>query len=441
VKEIKKTKRFNMTFFRKILLSFIIMLIFVCIGTFILYEYLDAFEESRIEHLLHYMEENVDYDFWMEQAAVALLPKTTQFENGGVIPQELYASRIKDVEYNYRLKTDETTDEAPVYIIRAGSRDIGLARFTPTVDIGFGFNIWEVNTKEFFESFVDGLCRNITITASVNAYVELNGVPITEEYRIECDYEYGATYQVNNIYGEAFVSVLEYNGEYTEPLFADGSEFLFPITRPFVREYTIKAENSITVLINDEPLSSVSIIDRQIPQALEGFVELDESPVLFYTYNVKLDELYLEPIVKAVNSQGVIMSPEIMDNGLMFYVEPFCEDLKILHKDNAERFIRSFISYTALGEGELFGMSRSSDLYRRTVFARSNDRSWQPTPVNITDMEITNFKAYGDEFFSCEISYEATNRTIYEVRELKIKYEVLYRFSGTSWQVISMRII
>jgi hypothetical protein len=441
VKEAKKTKRFEMTFFRKILLSLIILLIFVCIGTFVLYNFLDAYEESRIEHVLHYMEKNVDYDFWMDQVASALLPRTTKFESGGIVPQELYASSIKDVTYNFRLKTDEATDEAPVYLIRAGSKDIGLARFVPTINTGFGFYVWEADSKDFFESFIEDLCRSITITASVNAYVELNGIPVTEEYRIDCDYEYGATYLIESIYGEAFVNVVEYNGEFTEPLFSDGSEFLFPITRPFDREYTITAENSIVVYINDLPILSQNIVDTQMPSILEGFVELDESPVLFHTYNVKLEELYLEPVIKAVNSQGLIKTPQIAEDGTMLFVEPFCDDLKIQHQADAERFIRSFISYTALGEGGLFGMSRSSDLYRRTVFARSSDRSWQPTSFSIKEMEITNFKAYGEDFFSCEISYEATNRTLYEVREVKIKYEVLYKLTGTNWQVISMKII
>ncbi|MDR2599635.1 MAG: hypothetical protein LBC73_05110 [Oscillospiraceae bacterium] len=437
---IKGLKKIFCTFIGKILLCVTIFYIILGVGAFFFYQYINAYEGSRIEHILRYVEENIDHDFWINSVSDALSTRVTEFEKQG-IPVELYSSKIKDVSYNLRLNTDLSTVEAPVYTLRAGSVDIGTAHFIATENLGFGFSEWELDTLELLDSFIDGMSRSITIISSINALVELNETLLTEDYRINSDYEYGAMYFIPGIFGDVEVTVIEFNGQNTEPLFFDNNEFIFPITRPFTREYKVITENTLTLLIDDMPVSSEYILKKHIPEILVGLVDFDDSPALLYEYDIKLEGLYLEPILIATNEHGDIILPKQSNDGSLLFVDNFCDELKANYESVAERFIRSYINVTTNGGGNIINMDTSSNLYRRTQTALVSTSWFNFSTTRVNVLEINNFKPYGDEFFTCEIYYEATNTTQVEVREVVIRYEVLFKLIGGNWLVTDMRII
>ena len=224
IKQQKQHKRSKHRFFKVLLLCVSIMLVFIIAGAVFFWGYLRSFEASRLDNLIQAMQDNIDYSFWENSAIIAMAAHYTEFESG-YAPLAPHLSMIRDVQYNFRQKIDGGTDENPVYIVRAGARDIGVVRFVALESVGHGFYIWEVESIEFLDSFIDGFCRSVSITASQNAQVYLNGVLVSQEYRVDCEFEHGATYLINNLFGEIEVSVFEFDGRVSSPVFSDNNEY------------------------------------------------------------------------------------------------------------------------------------------------------------------------------------------------------------------------
>ena len=442
----KKRKKRGLRFYPALILIIIIMIGLIFWGTVLFWNYLEAYELSRHEHTISFLRENIDYDYWEAGVLREIESRLTEFETDAELALEPHLSQIRDVPYTLRQKSDENTAETPVYIVRAGARDIGIVRLVPAGDIGFGFHLWEVGRIEFIRSFVDDFASNISITASQNAEVFVESVLVTEKYRVECDFEYGASYLIQGIFGNVEVGVIEHNGKASEPYYAENGEFYYTIAQPFSRAYYITVPQDAIIFVDGQEVGPDNIAEYGIvPEILIDTVDLDDVPLTFSRYEFELNGLYDEPVV-TVEYHGKPLLPEDFDDDGMLYQLPFSAELKGLHEETAEAFIRSFVRFGAnvgnnadANYADVSGkMLRGSELLDRTRNAIGTMRWISGTSVQYNSLEIDNFRAYGENIFSCEIRYNITTSTRYETNDVEGDFEVLFVQSGGRWLAADM---
>jgi len=420
----------------------------ICIGAFYLWDYLESYEISRPEHIIEQMSENIDFDFWRESVEKSLISRLTPFETDVSKALEPHLSHIKDVRYSIRFRPEESTDELLVYTVRAGASDIGLVRFTPMEEAGHGLYIWGIASTELLESFLDPFSRSITITASQNSQVEVNGIPVSDEYRIPCEYDYGVTYQINNLYGEVSVVVIESSGQRPDALFAQYDEYYFPITPPISVSYNFIVPYGAVVYADDESVSSDNITETIVMSAIfKGIVEKSQVPsIASARYVFGFEDIYVEPVITVTNSQGTELESIENDDGDLIYIEPYSETLKASHAETAENFMRAYVRFSSNVGGDPNSnlsslsnyMQRSSALYRH-LQAAVITRSW-PRTSQVTFHELTadNFKQYGDNYFTCEVYYNLTQRGHVDTVDVEMRHEVLFIRSNGRWLVANV---
>jgi len=443
----KPKRRKRIGFFTVLVIIFILLLAAIGGGAVYFWGYINDFEASRLEHVIEHLQENIDYEFWEQHAEGALLSRLSEFESGGASPLQPHLDKIRGVRYIYRQKSDENTPETPVFILRAGALDIGIVRFIATQSIGHGFSLWEVGSVEFLESFVDTFSRRIVITASQNALVTVNGVEVSDKYLVDCEYEHGATYSIDGIYGDVGISVYEFDGTESEIAHEENGWYFYPITIPFSREYNMVIPQDCLILVDGEPVSSDKITDSGIiPDIFSGIVDQSEIPSYMYRYEFSFDGLYVEPVVSAVDVQGRDLLLKSADNSGLVYIEDFSPEYRETHTPTVESFIRAYVNFAANVGGNIGGnvsnlnnyVLRNSELYRRIQATRAAMVWVGGITVIYNELKIDNFRPYGNGFFSCEVFYNITNRTSYGNRELEGCFEVLFQLSGGRWLAINM---
>jgi hypothetical protein len=377
----------------------------------------------------------------------ALTPRLSEFESDSAVSIIPHLHKIRDVQYSIRKKTDESTDEAPIYIVRAGARDIGVIRLIPIGDAGFGFSLWEVGSIELLDSFVDALVGSVSITASQNAHVEINGIPVPHEFRNDSEIEYSTNYLIQGIYGDVEVSVLEYDGSMPAPYYAENGIYYFPIIKPFSREFSVFAPSGSNIFVNGELISTEYITDSGIiPEIFIDAVSASRVPLFYEQYEFELDGFYSNPIVTADDGSGNELMLEVADSGEISFSLPFSPDLKARHSATAETFIRAYVSFGAnIGNNVDANftivsalMLRTSDLFRRTRDATGTMEWTSNVVIRYNSLEIDNFRQLGDEFFSCEIRYDITHQTRYETSEVIGYFEVLFVLHEGEWLAAKM---
>ncbi|MCL2125224.1 MAG: hypothetical protein FWH33_04455 [Oscillospiraceae bacterium] len=440
-----KRRRFG--FYKILIVIVVVLLAGICAGAVYFWRYIDAYEKSLPEHVIEALRDNIDLDFWEKSVEDAIAPLLTEFEQGDDYSPDRFIGKIRDVQYTIRQKSDESTDEMLVYIVRAGAQDIGIVRLVPSESAGYGFTMWKVGEIELIDSFVEALPRSVSITASQNAAVEINGVAVSREYEVDCEFRYGVSYRVQGLFGDVDVTVVEFNGRKPTPYYDENDEYYYTIIEPFDREFNFIVPEDALVFIDDVRVPSEFIVDDLIvPGIFDGILEPADVPVKFVRYDIKLNELYVEPVLAVTDALGDVIKAGLTDGGDVIYDTGFSEELEENFSATVEAFVRAYVRFGAnLGnsaEGNFATLSgymlRDSDLYRRTR-ASIEGMIWvSGTSVEYNSLDIVNFRQYGDEYFSCEVHYNITNKTYYEAREVEGDYEVLFVLSGGKWLVVKM---
>jgi len=431
-----------------VLIFTILVLGGVCGGAFYLWGYLESFELSRPEHIIDHISENTDYDFWRRSAESALAKRLTHFETDASIALNPHLHNILDVRYSIRQRPEESTDELFVYTVRAGASDIGIIRFKPMEEVGHGFFVWGVDSMELLDSFLDTFSRSITITASQNAQVEVNGLLVPETYLIDCDYEHGKTYQIHNLYGEVTVTVIEFDGQKPEVFFMQHGEYYFPITIPFDVSYNFIVPYGAIVYADGERVSTNNITDSIVSSTIfRGITDQSKVPeIALNRYEFGFNKLYVEPVITVTDARGTELESSTSDDGGIVYQEEYSESLKAEFEETAINFMRAYVRFSSNVGGEpnanlaALGnyMQRSSTLFRHLQSAITT-RTWtQVSQVTFHEIEANNFKQYGDNYFTCEVSYSLSQRGAAASVDIEMLYKILFERSGNRWLVVNV---
>lgn len=445
------TQRRRRTLFYKVVLSFVLV-ITLCIfaGAYFLWGYLAAYEASLTDPILMEQLENIDYRFWEQKVSDALTTQLTEFQaDDADNVLKPYLAMVRDADYTILQKRSESTGETQVYVLRAGTRDIGIIRLVSTHDAGYGLSLWEIGSVEYLDTFTEGFAGSVRITASLNAQVSINDIPVSDDYSVHCDDEYGKSYQIDNIFGEVEVSVTEWDGHTSEPYYAENGEYLYTILRPFSKSFDIIAPAGVDVFIDGEQIPSEDITeDRIVPSVFAGYLESSEVPLHSVRYELELDGFFSEPEVTAADTQDRELSRRVTADGQIIYSLAWNLEYKELYEGTVEDFIRAYITYNAnIGGDEAPDnltelskhIAKDSDLYRQIHSSTESGDDWSDvSSVRYNELSIDNFMPYGEKYFTCEIRYSLTNQTPDESREVTGSFEVLFVLTDSKWLAVNM---
>lgn len=159
------------------------------------WDYLDAYEHSRIQNTMDaYMAEVtaeyvcdrsgdlidcVDHNLQSEEACKAVI---LDFLSEGIA---------------YARKTAECTDTRTVYVLRSAGKVIGQVELVPQGETRYGFTPWVVSCDSFDLSFLLGQSASITVDHTMQVYA--GETLLDESYVTETELKYDA---VADFYGE-----------------------------------------------------------------------------------------------------------------------------------------------------------------------------------------------------------------------------------------------
>lgn len=159
------------------------------------WEYMEAYENSRIKNSIDaYMEQvtaeyvcdrsgdlidSIDHHLQSEEACRQVI---LDFLSGGI---------------SYARKTSECTDHRTVYVLRSGGKVIGQVELVPQGETRYGFTPWAVSADSFDLSFLVGGTDTVTVDHTMQVYA--GEVLLDESYITETGLHYEA---VEDFYGE-----------------------------------------------------------------------------------------------------------------------------------------------------------------------------------------------------------------------------------------------
>jgi len=442
----KQQKKSKFGFYKILLLCIAILLVALTVGAVYLWGYLESYEASRLENLIKEMQNNIDYDFWEEKALNAMKARYTIFESGDT-PITPHLGKIRDVLYIFRENSNESTAQAPVFTLRAGARDIGIVRFSEAESVGHGLYSWEVDSKDFLESFIDGFDRRVSITASQNAEVSINDVLVSQDYRIESDFEHGATYVIDGLFGDIEITVREFDGSISLPEYVYDNNYIFLILVPFSQHLRVIAPEGSSVFANGELISADNITAGQItPTIFERFYRHSEAPVRLERYDFELDGLYIEPVITATDASGTELPLRISADGVFNFSVAPSSQYKELYGTLAEEFIMAYINLNAnVGNNvnENFRtvanyVVRVSALHTRLQYTYPRWTTAGSTSITINSLDIDNFRPYGDGYFTCEVFFDITVHIGQQTEDHTGSLEILFTATDGRWLVLDM---
>lgn len=186
------------------------------------WDYMDAYEQSRIQHPLDaYMEDmtaqyvcdrssdlihSIDHHLQSEDACKQVI---LDFLSGGI---------------TYARKTSECTDTRTVYVLRSGGKVIGQVELIPQGEARYGFTPWAVSGDSFDLSFLVGSPATITVDHTMQVYagdrllderyVTETGLPYTavQDFYGELELPYKRTYTAGPILGELILHAVDAEG-------------------------------------------------------------------------------------------------------------------------------------------------------------------------------------------------------------------------------------
>lgn len=205
-----------------ILLYVLVVLGVVAWGMTLLWDFLDAYEQSRPYHALDAYMAKLDGEYVCDRSS-GLIAEIDH----GIQTEEECRQVIRDTlsgGISYAKKVSECSDTRLVYVLRSGGKVIGEMVMTPRGEGVHGFVPWAVTEESFDLSFL--LTDTVSVTVPSQCSVYVNGKLLSDAYITEtgiqypelseyyADYEppYQVRYQAGPCLGEISLQVKDPQG-------------------------------------------------------------------------------------------------------------------------------------------------------------------------------------------------------------------------------------
>ena len=159
------------------------------------WDYMDAYEKSRIKNTIDAYMEDVTPQYVCDRSGDLIDSIDHHLQSEEDCEQVILD--FLSVGITYARKTAECTDTRTVYVLRSGGQVIGQVELVPQGETRYGFTPWAVSQDNFDLSFLVGSTDTITVDHTMQVYA--GSVLLDESYVTETGLPYEA---VKDFYGE-----------------------------------------------------------------------------------------------------------------------------------------------------------------------------------------------------------------------------------------------
>ncbi len=164
----------------------LVFLVIVSAGLWVLWDYIDAYEQSRSVNVLKAYVEQLTLDDLCEGSGALLEQLDSSIQSREEACERIKASVTG--ELSYAKKSSESSETRQVYVLRCGRQVIGQFAISAGEPDKYGFRIWEVSEESFDFSHLLG--ETISVTVPSDFAVSVNGYQLDSSYIIAQDIPY-----------------------------------------------------------------------------------------------------------------------------------------------------------------------------------------------------------------------------------------------------------
>lgn len=282
----------------------------------------------------------------------------------------------------------------------------------PTVKVTFDGTVLVAEEGEnFIFDYPEKKLRTVSITAPNGAYVFLNGrrVPdgfVSDTFESAPD-RFGNTvsltaYNIPTVVGECTVSSSQEGNQLLATV--DGDVYTFASS---TLECTVIAPSEATLYANGEALEK----SEKTAVWRTDFEDVANAP---YASEYVYTDIYAVPEFTAKIGETELVKAE--DEERTVFLSPASEELKEKYTEKTLDFMNAYLYYTTQGYSNTRAnlnavkahVAAPSPLYTNLERSYIGYYYIAPQQMTVDYMEVDNFVPYGDDAFTCELSYKLT---------------------------------
>lgn len=218
-----RTGHGNSRFFLGMGIYALVFLGLLTAGLIYFWNYLDAYEKTRVEYTLEAYMEELSPEHIANRCTELIERRDSRIQSEGEALGAICQALTGDIQYAKNIKN--STEEKLVYFLRLGSRNIGSVTLRQTGESLYGFNKWRVESESFdlfyllseplsatvpepFQVSVNGKVLSADMIAEDGIrYEQLSALPEYEDFPTKVRYEAGP------VIGSCVLTVLDELGE------------------------------------------------------------------------------------------------------------------------------------------------------------------------------------------------------------------------------------
>lgn len=444
-KRINRAKRFR----KRLLIYAVIFLLIGFAGLFVFSRYLAAYEQGRGDHAVQaWMESRTERDYRSLLLSKQFLT-LSEFERNEEIVNAYFDASCAGKPFSYREAAGVSTQERPVYTIKAGSADVARVTLRPGKSVGFGFYSWEVESAEAYVSPYALSSVTIALEAMEGDRFFLNGVAIGAQYITDNNVSLSALSPLESRYADKPHLVrYEIPGLYGALTLTDaaGNEISateengMPVYRPGGKggySFTVTVPAGALVTVCGTPLNSAELVSKGM-DPLEGLDTFLGEGCSAAQLTYSASGLFREPDIQVMAPAGMSLAKTVEADGSLSYTPVADEALKEEHLALVQSFFEDNMSYAAGNKGSLQSVLQKT-LYGTELYNYFSNSTaamiWaSDTKISYEYLNYEDFIPRGENCFTCTVSYKAnlSAQSWYTVNESQLEDSYLLTF--VRWQ-------
>lgn len=384
---------------------------------------------------------------WRAKYISLCAPETSAFENAETVAGDLFDAAVQGQTFSFRLDSENTSRNTPVYILSAGDADL----LTLTASYNKASRSWKVDEAPL--KALQAEARTLTITVPEGTAVSVNGIALGEEYitdsrvpytgisELETQFDtcpYRVTYTVPGIYEAVQVDVSRGAGVLL--LYSDGTRFDYTVPDAGAHAFRVTAPQEASVTAGGALLTDTQVVSFA---PLSTHVDIpDELAGALPVYAVyAAGGLYSDPAFTATLPDGTALTETTGADGFPTFELPGNDALWSECHERVENYMREIAGYGSGNTGSNYPSGyvvpgAPLQLYFQYALDTLHwTRGWT---VTFNEVKSWGYVPLGEDAFLCQGEASFTTVTRHETRENIVDYEMLWVRQNGTWYIQDM---
>lgn len=412
----------------RLLLGWVILLLLLgAAACTMLYQYLADYEISRPELVMEELMREKSPDDWYGEIRAFAQDGLSEFEDAGAVLDAYYEGSLRGAGFSYRRDTVHSTEENPVFVVRAGSVNFASVTLAPAEngELRFGRHRWEVKSIEPAPLLNNLRGVSVEVLAFPGQELLLNGRPLTAaqvvEENVPCESLSELErhfpeppgllrYRVERMVGD--ISVTAADGTILPPE-SDGAVVRYDASGLESYGTRFFAPADVEVSVCGARLTEADAVSASpgILEGLEIYVGEDGADTLLF----EIEGLHVPPEVTVRGADGAELGPLISLSGTPHYYHGNDPDCEAEVRPWAEAFFQAYLDYS---------MHKFSDYRQYTLLQKTHPKShlyryfqdsrdtmlWAvgTTVDELEELRFTDFHRVNADCVLCNVRYRGS---------------------------------